>query len=67
MHKKQLRELAKEVISLEEECQDIQNINQNLIRMEEIFGSLSQKDLFELMILIEKNQKISWQYKIFMI
>lgn len=59
MHKKQLRELAKEVISLEEECQDIQDINQNLIRMEEIFSSLSQKDLFELMILIEKNQKIS--------
>lgn len=59
MHKKQLRELAKEVISLEEECQDTQNINQNLIKMEEIFTSLSQKDLLELMILIEKNQKIS--------
>lgn len=54
MKKKELKKLAKEVIALEQKCQNGENIAENFSLMEKIMSNLSDKEIFDLIYLIEE-------------
>lgn len=53
MKKSELKEISKEILNLEQECQEGNNIPENLKKMEQIANKLSLKDLFKLAEIME--------------
>lgn len=52
---KKIKQIAEEIILLEQECQQGINISENLQKMEELMGNLPFKDILKLNEIIEKN------------
>ena len=50
-----LQEIAEQIISLEQECQQGINISENLEKMEELMKDLPFKEILELNEILEKN------------
>lgn len=52
---KKLQEIAEQIISLEQECQQGINISENLKKMEELMKDLPFEEILELNEILEKN------------
>lgn len=52
---KKIKQIAEEIILLEQECQQGINISKNLQKMEELMENLPLKDILKLNEIIEKN------------
>jgi hypothetical protein len=52
---KKIKQIAEEIILLEQECQQGINISENLQKMEELMENLPLKDILKLNEIIEKN------------
>lgn len=55
MNDKQLKKLADDIWSLEQECQNDNNVSENMAKMTKLIDDLPFEDLIKLMINIEKN------------
>lgn len=55
MTKKEIKRLAKEIISLEQKCQNGENIAENLVQMENLVSKLSIEDILKLSLMVETN------------
>ena len=52
---KNLKEIAEQIVLLEQECQQGINISENLEKMEELMKDLPFKEILELNEILEKN------------
>lgn len=52
---KKIKQIAEEIILLEQECQQGINISENLQKMEKLMENLPLKDILKLNEIIEKN------------
>lgn len=65
MTKKEKQELARKIMELEQECQQGNNISENLSKMDEVIRPLSIQDLIELDAYMEENfEKLNEKYLI---